>query len=1073
MTHRPRPRIRHILPALYTGIVVLISGLSFAQRPTEPAKPQTPPEAPKPQPPLEAPQPQGMPQPSTPEQAPQPPVSSGTAKQQPPRGVTNPLLESQRQTPGQLQDYRANFDAAKQREPQGINRDLPLFGYGYFEPARQVIDARRARLANLLKQGGPLSRDAFQSPPPPESAYSEQEEIAAVAALSDAQKVDLFLRLRDGTLTEEEKRRYRRLLFPSGTIPSINTTTPGQILPEAESQRNLPPVGAFYETADPLATILQRTITTVPATYQLSGGDIITLRYWSPTMEMQERTLTVDETGGIALAEMGRVIVRGQTLAQAEATLHQRLSRLIKGVQVSLTLKELRTMPITVIGQAYYPGTYNVPAVATAYNILFASGGPNSSGTMRRIEVRRRGKTVGIIDFYRFLLTGDQAEDIPLEPGDVILIPPHLKRVTVDGEVQRRAIYELLERETLKDALYYAGGIKPSGVSQRIQVSTLKPGSSRLLKDIDLTAIEGKESVPLYDGDVIDVFSVRTTLVNKVTIEGAVDQPGQYELVPNMTVTDLVSRARGLLSEAYPKRADLFRVNPDNTLRLLPIDLEKALAGDPEANIPLTRWDRLVVYTRDFIAWTGSRFVTVRGAVRNPGIYPRSDNMRVSDLLLQAGGTRPEAYRQQAVLLHQRADGSYVYDYVNVNEAEKGDQKHNLLLQDGDLLAVYRTDEVQFTPLHTVRIQGEVVSPGDYPRGEGMRLSDVLRLAGGLTPRAGDRIQVAHARIDQGEKAITTATYSTATSMPTPDPVLKDGDVITIQGRGTYQERPFIVTVEGAVNRPGPVVLRGPQVRLSEVLQEAGGLKPEAYPEGAELKRDPVSLTTGTQKQIAEIVAKLNDVLNLAEYRRELAKSDVERSKVLGGSIRSSSPISIPGIGSFSTSTPSEVVVPTSEAGELVSRPRVLTPEELFPSGNIAIDLVAALKQPAGEADILMVDGDTVTIPVKPTTIQVVGAVVYPSGVPFRKGAGLDYYLTEAGGYTPDAAKDRVMVVRLGGGLTPIKKLKAFKPGDIILVPTRVMAQRISNRTAEIDAIFRGLTTSTLLILGVKKLLGL
>jgi len=217
-------------------------------------------------------------------------------------------------------------------------------------------------------------------------------------------------------------------------------------------------------------------------------------------------------------------------------------------------------------------------------------------------------------------------------------------------------------------------------------------------------------------------------------------------------------------------------------------------------------------------------------------------------------------------------------------------------------------------------------------------------------------------------------------------------------------------------------------------------------------------------------------VLNLAEYRRELAKAEVERSKILGNVTKPSAPITIPGIGSLGTSSP-EVATPTGtealEPRELVSRARVLTSEELSPAGNIAIDLVAALKQPAGEADLLMVDGDTVIIPEKPTTVQVVGAVIHPRGVPFRKGAGLDDYITAAGGYTPDAAKDRVVVIRLGGGLIPVKKLKEFKPGDIILVPTRVMAQRISSRTAEIDAIFRGLTTSTLLILGVKKLLGL
>jgi protein involved in polysaccharide export with SLBB domain len=871
----------------------------------------------------------------------------------------------------------------------------------------------------------------------------------------------------DGNLIDPRD-RTGRLGFP----PSIMRSQNEEELDRLRSMRSLDALAG--EVADPIAQLYLNIKASVPQNYQIGGGDKITLRLSSPKLDMQEYPLTVDGTGAVDAPDIGHIVLRGQTLAQAEANLLARYQRQYKGAKVSLSIAELRTMPITVSGESFAPGTYVVPAVASAYNLIYATGGPTDEGSLRRIEVHRNSKLVGTIDYYKYLITGDQATDVHLESGDVIYIPGRQSRVTVNGEVRRPAVFEIADGETLKDALRYAGGVKPSGVSQRVQVNTVQPGASRVLKDVDITGLKSNDPVPVFDGDTVDIFSVRETLTNVVSVEGAVDQPGQYAMTDGgMTVADLLERSRGMLAEAYPTLAHLYRWNPDNTLTLIPVDLEKAMKRDGLGNPALLRWDRLVVYSRAEIAFTGNRDATVRGAVKNPGIYARSDNMKVRDLLIQAGGTIPEAYLETAFLLHNKPDGSHSYDYVNLKAALADDPQHNVIIQDKDVLAIYRTDEARFTPEHVVTVEGEVNRPGKYPRGEGWKLSDVLRVVGGLTDRAGERILVAHARTEE-TAAPTSVTYNAATASVTPDVQIMDGDVITIQGRGTFQSKPRLVKVEGAVNRPGPVILSGPNMKLSEVIKEAGGLKPEAFPEGAEFIRDPMLLTTDKQKEIAVLINKLNDTLNQSSVTSMRAVAKIEGIRAVGAAAKSTPGLNIPGF-----TTAPETATPGLEKGteslfkdDLVSPPRNLTAEDLAPNGNVAVNLKEAVAKPGSPDDFVMLDGDTITIPVRPTTVQVIGAVYHPRGVLFRDGSGADYYLDQAGGYALDAAKDRVQVIRAGGGLTPLKKVGKFQPGDVILVPTAPQAAKIEQKRDTIGDIFKGITNTSLVLLVAKKLVG-
>lgn len=862
--------------------------------------------------------------------------------------------------------------------------------------------------------------------------------------------------------------------IPQSSYPPNPYGSAGMPYPAPSQAGSLPPydpgvpIDSFHSIADPLSELTHNVIASAPPNYELEAGDQITIRYWSPTRPVREINQTIEPEGTVVLDGGRRVVLRGLTTDQADHVLRSELGHLYRDVEVSVTLRQLRTIQVTVSGAAFAPGTYTVPAVSTAFNVLYAAGGPTEDGTLRRIEIRRHGKLAGVLDVYKFIMVGSQAQDIRLQPGDLIYIPPRISGVTVDGEVRDPAIYELLDTETLRDALHYAGGVKPSGVDQHIQVSTLVPGESRVLKDVDFRDAK-MAALPLYDGDAVHVFSVRKTLANRVTVEGAVDQPGDYAFTDGMHLSDLLEEARGPLGQAFLGRADLYRWNPDNTTTLVPVDLAKAAAGDPAANIPLQRWDRLRVYSQQEIAWTGHHQATVRGAVQRPGIYYCSKDMHVHDLLLMAGGPTPDAYLQRAVLLHQNGDGTYAYEFFPIDAALSGDASQDPVVQDNDILALYRVGQAKFVPDHLVSIQGAVVAPGVYPRGEDMRLSDLLKLAGGVRPNAGPDVVVTHLRSageDVHQPLDSTKVFLTSEGMCADDDVeLQDGDVVTVPGIGGFKDHLEVVTVKGAVNHPGPVVLTRTGMRLSDIIAACGGLRPEAFPEGVQFVRNPDLLMTAGQNSLAQIISHLDDLLNQTDYQREQAKSDLERIKAAGDASQPQSA----GILAAGQSAPAAGASATAASmatqlaqRDLVSPARVLDSGELEPDGNVAVNLAKAIAHPGGGDDILVMDGDTITVPDRPSTVQVVGAVMNARAVLYHAGGRIGYYVDNAGGFAPDAAVDQILVIHAGGGIIPASKAGEIQTGDVILVPTRVMAAKLKSNSNSLNTILGSVTSSAI-----------
>ncbi|CAN5702281.1 hypothetical protein BH11ARM2_BH11ARM2_06710 [soil metagenome] len=904
----------------------------------------------------------------------------------------------------------------------------------------------------------------------------------------------------------------------------------------------------------------------VPERYQLGPGDKLVLSVSSPFMTPADRPVTVDPRGYVRTEGLrAPLLARGLTVGQLESALRNALTQTVRGVRVTVALSELRSIGVQVLGESYAPGAYQMPSTVTLFNALYASGGPSDIGSLRRIGLKRANAPTREFDLYRLLLKGDGSQDVPLQPGDVIFIPPASGRVRVGGEVVRPAIYELKSGERLKDALAFAGGVLPSGIARKVAVTSVRPGAERVLLDVDATG-KGLVANPiLYAGDGVEVYPIRSELANVATVEGAVTTPRGYAVRAGMRVRDLIESARGLLPEAYAARADLFRQNPDGSSVLLRVDLEKALTGDPAQNVPIRSKDRLVVYRADDVRFSGARRVVSAGALRRPGTFERADGMTLSDLILRSGGLAPDAFLDRAVLRRTSPDGtpgplvpvdlaallkgvpsanlplqdldefrvdtlaeaSYrpertvelagavqrpkayplaegmkLSDLVrlaggplpdaetravfvqranpdgtqgplltlDLAKALAGDPANDIALQSRDRVSVFTQKEAAFRIEETVRISGAVQRPGSFPRASNMRLSDLLKLAGGIVPTAAEKLQVAHAFQTVGTPP---ELYDTVEVLGgRVDPALQPGDVVSLPVRSEVREQPLIVILNGAVKYPGPYIIDGRTMRISDVVARAGGLTIEAFPRGAQFARSPSLLQNEPQKQLAPRILEALRLVSDDEYKRAAALADMDRLRVIfsnGASITTNSAPLLPGAGGttviggnqgFTPGASLDQALAQALRTEAATKARPFTPGDLVPIGNLGVRMENALRRPGSSEDIVLKDGDVLTIPERPTSVTIAGAVVVPSSVVFDGGQGLDYYLQRAGGTTNDAETKSIILVRASGELVRYRPGVKVELGDTIIVPTKAMAVRLAERRSEVDRVAQTVTSA-------------
>ena len=384
--------------------------------------------------------------------------------------------------------------------------------------------------------------------------------------------------------------------------------------------------------------------------YLIGPGDEIIVMLWGETQFRQ--VLEVNREGFIFIPEIGQVFVNGLSLSLLESKLFRVFSQAYASLNpegrkattfLDLSLGNLRPLRIQVLGELGQPGAYTVSPSTTLFSALYYFNGPSTLGSLRDLRLIRGNKEIASIDFYDYLLTGKKPKDEKLQLDDIIFIPKRKKTVSIQGEINRPGIYELIPGETLSDIISISRGLKITAYLDRIQIDRVVPfdkreklGMDRVLIDLNIGEILNSEKIfELHDGDKIQVFSVLEARQNMVSITGAITRPGTYDLGQSLRLSELIIKADSITGDAYLDRVDIIRISPDLTEELIKVNLLKALNGDLENDIKLKSLDRVKVYsTSDMIQKT---YVSISGHVKNPGRYLLQKNMTLFDLIFKGG----------------------------------------------------------------------------------------------------------------------------------------------------------------------------------------------------------------------------------------------------------------------------------------------------------------------------------------------------------------------------------------------------------------------------------------------------
>ena len=542
------------------------------------------------------------------------------------------------------------------------------------------------------------------------------------------------------------------------------TVQDGKVIPPLDAQRE-----TNRPTGDLSGTVFGREIFSnknlsfepnlnvpTPKGYVLSAGDELLINVWGDS-ELNLK-LKVSPEGTILIPNLGPVSVSGLTIETAENRIRQELGRIMSTLSgntesgstdgantfVSVSLSQIRSIKVNIVGEVVAPGTYTLPSFATLFNALYAAGGVNEIGSLRGIKVYRNSKEVAKLDVYDYLLNGKYNTNIRLEENDMVIVSPYDQLAVVRGKVKRNRIFEMKKGETLSQLLNMAGGFTGDAYKKDVRIKR-KAGSRYQIA----TVTEDKyPSFAMMDGDSLLVDSVIPFYENRLTVTGAVWRPGEYELNGTVhTVRQLVDQAAGLKGDEFAGRAQITRLNPDFTTTVIAVDIRGILSGtspdmelkpEDQLNIP-SLFDLREPYT-----------IKVSGAVNYiDTVLPYRNNLTVEDAIMMAGGLKESAATVNVEVARRIKDTK---TYENTNRTAEVfnfalNDNLGLISTDGKksdtIFTLEPFDEVyvRFSPGYqeqqVVKVNGEITFSGDYVLAEkNSRLSDIIAKAGGITPDA-------------------------------------------------------------------------------------------------------------------------------------------------------------------------------------------------------------------------------------------------------------------------------------------------------------------------------------------------
>ncbi|WP_407525730.1 SLBB domain-containing protein [Vibrio parahaemolyticus] len=751
----------------------------------------------------------------------------------------------------------------------------------------------------------------------------------------------------------------------------------------------------------------------VPANYTVGAGDEIIVQLFGK--ENETHRLRVNRAGTINFPSLGPVNVAGMHFSDVRDSLTQRVKEQMIGVRSDISLGELRTMQVFVMGDAYKPGAYTVSALTTISQAIYYSGGFGESGALRDIQLKRDGKIIRKLDMYDLLLKGDASNDVRLLPDDVVLIGSVNDTVSIEGEINRPAIYEVKAGETYQQLIQMAGGFTANAHVEQLEIKRYASHGAREALTLDFNKTQDRQS-KVKNGDAIKILKKSEELTRYVQIEGDVRHPGYVEWRNGLRVADLFKS----VDSAFNSTADVNyavvvrEINPQRDIEVFQLSLANAiLSPGSQDNLQLQSRDRILVFNRfnnedlDTLATQEavSKAKTLEQAQEQAELEQQKEQEVMSTSVAVSHSANGTLNNQNATEQAKPAKIIFRGKEITEEDFEKLKQNTRRTLLAPVLLQLQQQSRLGLAP-QIAEVFGEVKHPGRYPITPRMTVSTLIEAAGGLTYNAFTiNAELARTAINSADERA----YIDVERIDLRKAIqgsVSDDAIIVGRDRLNILEKPNVklqstVTLQGEVRFPGTYTVRQGET-LSELLERAGGLTEFAHPQGAIFTREALRLQE--QKLLNQYAA---------DMRAETAKKTFRADSNMGSVI----------------SDPDKTLKFVEEA----SRSKAL--------GRMVVQLNRILK---GErsADFMLEDGDFLFVPTFRNTVSIMGEVQVPITYLLDNKLDIDDYLNKAGGAKKQADEDRIFVVRADGSVYKPSSgywfgnnKEELKAGDTIVVP--------------------------------------
>lgn len=473
-----------------------------------------------------------------------------------------------------------------------------------------------------------------------------------------------------------------------------------------------------------------------PENYIIGSGDVISIDLWGAAEVNYEKI--VNKQGAINISGVGFIYLVGLPIKAAKSKIKNNLKKIYSGisagansynkVNMAVSIKEVRNVQVSIVGEVKVPGSYSLSAFSTVLNSLYAAGGPTKNGTFRNIRLFRAGQKVADFDFYDFIVNGSENGNITVQDQDVIIVSPYEKRITIEGAVKRPGLYEIKASETAEDLLTYASGFVSNAYKENIVIERVS-GKQKEIVEVPFKQLSVEN---LKDGDLIRVNQIVNEFSNRISIRGAVFQPGSYEYKEGVSVSDLLNKAEGITKEAFLDRAIIVRTYDKANKETISFSLK-----EDNKNLLLRKDDAVYIFNKEELK--EKEFITINGAVNKADTFDYMKGMQLEDVIAFAGGLKDGADPSVIDVSRRLKDGSFETISENFNlgasESLAGSASNNFILEPFDIITVRYLKG--YVAQKTVSIKGEINFQGFYSLiSKNQRISDLIREAGGLTQYA-------------------------------------------------------------------------------------------------------------------------------------------------------------------------------------------------------------------------------------------------------------------------------------------------------------------------------------------------